>query len=467
MRSRKRKNKIEFLIICIIYLFIALFIAFAKRPMVSEIENRKLEEFPKKFSKEEFLSGDYFDKISNWFSDTVPYRDTFLALSYKLKEYNGFATKIDMRNYVPVKHINEEVRATKSTASASVVLKQMLENSISTKSEVIATKSEQDLNVAINDYYKENGLIIFEDAGSIRAVEEFPGFRNGDETYSYTVNLYKEVMPQVNVYSMIIPTAIAYYAPEELKANIPSEEAFINIINSFLNESIINVDVYHTLLKHIDEDIYLRTDHHWSPLGVYYAVEEFAKKAGVNYNILDTYEKVSLKRYQGSLYKLSGNERLKDSREPFTYYVPQNVAYTVLENSYTLDSNRVPTGKKGFKDNGAYFIVNADGIGNGYSVYMGSDNKTVVLKMPVNNTGRNLLLLKDSFGNPIPSFLMSSFDNIHIVDYRYFLDNIVVYVSENKITDVLFANNVMNVKSDHAASKYRELLIQGLEKNGQ
>ena len=458
MKSRKKNNKIEYIVICIIYLIIALFVVFAKRPEISELENRKLEEFPKKIDKEELLSGEYFNKIDLWFSDTVPKRDFLLELSYRLKELNGFATKIDMRNYVPVIYENEEVIATKSIASASIVLEQLLDINKEPEDVAIATKSEQS---KINDYYKENGLLVFEDGGALRAVEEFSGFRNGDETYAYTLNLYKELMPQVNIYSMIIPTAIAYYAPNELKDNIPSIEKFINIINSFIRDDIVKVDVYNKLLKHKDEDIYLRTDHHWSPLGAYYATEEFAKVAKVAYNSLDSYEKKSLKRYQGSLYKLSGNERLKDSREPF--YLPKDINYKVTKYSYQLDAAGKPIAKTSYTEDGKYFYLQDDGFGTGYSLYMGSDNNTTVINIMGNTTGRNLLLLKDSFGNPIPSFLLYSFDNIHIVDYRYFIDNIVAYVGENKITDILFANNDINVIRDRAASKYRELLMQGLE----
>ena len=49
------------------------------RPTVSHIEKRNLAEFPE-FSMEALTSGDYFDDISTWFSDTFPGREGWLAV---------------------------------------------------------------------------------------------------------------------------------------------------------------------------------------------------------------------------------------------------------------------------------------------------------------------------------------------------------------------------------------------------
>ena len=73
-----------------------------------------------------------------------------------------------------------------------------------------------------------------------------------------------------------------------------------------------------------------------------------------------------------------------------------------------------------------------------YCTFMGGDSK--IVKVETNaGTGRKLVILKDSFGNALPPFLFASFDEIHVVDMRYFTHNMVEYVNENGITDILFA----------------------------
>ena len=83
-----------------------------------------------------------------------------------------------------------------------------------------------------------------------------------------------------------------------------SEEDNIKNINEYL-DGVTPVDAYNALKAHKDEDIFKRTDHHWSQLGAYYAAEEFAKTAGVPYASLSKYEKVTKHGYVGTLYGYS------------------------------------------------------------------------------------------------------------------------------------------------------------------
>ena len=55
-------------------------------------------------------------------------------------------------------------------------------------------------------------------------------------------------------------------------------------------------------LKHVAEPIYLRTDHHWAPLGAYYAAQEFARVAKVPFKPLSNYERRVVRNFVGSMY---------------------------------------------------------------------------------------------------------------------------------------------------------------------
>ena len=82
----------------------------------------------------------------------------------------------------------------------------------------------------------------------------------------------------IEVKAMIVPTAndilkdkLPLFAPEvdqqELIAQM--KEALPGFI-----------DVTDALSAHKDEDIFYKTDHHWTSLGVYYAYQEFCKEMG-------------------------------------------------------------------------------------------------------------------------------------------------------------------------------------------
>ena len=82
-----------------------------------------------------------------------------------------------------------------------------------------------------------------------------------------------------------------------------------------------------------------------------------------------------------------------------------------------------------------------DGSSLAYSTFMGGDTKLTQVRTDVAN-GRRLIILKDSYGNALPGYLMYSFEEIHVIDGRYFTHNMKDYVHEHQITDILFANNI-------------------------
>ena len=86
-------------------LFIALWLAVAVialipalRPSYSEVEKRELKKFPE-FSFKSLASGDYFDNISLWFSDTFPFRDRLVSLNTKVENAFGI-NKVQLRGNV-------------------------------------------------------------------------------------------------------------------------------------------------------------------------------------------------------------------------------------------------------------------------------------------------------------------------------------------------------------------------------
>ena len=89
---------------------------------------------------------------------------------------------------------------------------------------------------------------------------------------------------------------------------------------------------------------------------------------------------------------------------------------------------------------------------------MGSDTKITQVRTG-NPNGRRLIIMKDSFGNTIPGYLFYSFEEVHVIDFRYFHRNLKDYVAENKITDLCIANNITHA-AGAAPSAYRKFLTK-------
>ena len=60
------------------------------RPTFSESEKRELTKFPA-FSLSALVSGDYFDGITLWFSDTFPGREAWLDVSQHVSTFHGYS----------------------------------------------------------------------------------------------------------------------------------------------------------------------------------------------------------------------------------------------------------------------------------------------------------------------------------------------------------------------------------------
>ena len=304
-----------------------------------------------------------------------------------------------------------------------------------------------------------SGIIIVGSGEHVRAFEPFKGAMDKGLGYAEAVNKYKQTFGSaVNVYCMIIPTAVALYCPDEAKEWTNDQCTVVRSIYAHLSDSVKVIDLFDTMQKHAGEDIYSRTDHHWAPLGAYYAAQQFAGQAGLPFADLSTYDKHVIHDYVGTMYRFSHDAAVKNAPEDFVYYTPNGVDYSTTYIRYTLGKHRQVVGEKA-PEEGNFFYQYEDGNSQAYMTFMHGDLNTTRVKTSTRN-GRRLLILKDSYGNAIPAYLFHSFEEIHVVDCRYFLKNIVHYVHKNDITDILFANNAGHAYAPATQKSYNRYLVQ-------
>ena len=329
-KARKRQFRlyeINVLAICAVFGVSTCFMIFGKRPTVSEEEKRELTKRPS-FTVSSYLDGTFTSQFSKFFNDTVPMRSTFKHIIAIFRDHLGIDfEEVEIHGSVPVQDTKPAATeaATEATTAAPMEMTDNTEDSGLIAAEVTetteapttepTTEAEEDV-----DGEMANNILIVKDRGIMLYGG---GFAVGEQ-YAITLNKYKQAMGEdVNVYSLVAPTSVSFYLPKKFKDMSASETENIDHINSFL-QGVTPIDAYSTLLPHKDEAIYSRTDHHWSPLGAYYAAEEFASVAGVPFAPLDKYQKVVKEGYVGTLYGFSGSSKLKDNPEDFIYYVPQN-----------------------------------------------------------------------------------------------------------------------------------------------
>ena len=452
-----RGSKIYIAVVSIIFTGVAVVFWTFPRSGYSELEKRELKRLPA-FTVEKLLSGAYTSEVSAWFSDSEPFRDELMAVSMHVKDairmniggeenitFHAGDMEIEPEKELDVEEVHGDNSHVVHPEEPSLPTE-------GTDSIVPVVPLEENAKIA------NAGIIIVGQGENVRALMAYGGSAKGCTGYANAANKYKETFPDVNIYCMVIPTAVEYYCPQKVRNRTKSQRATIDNVIAHLDPGVKVVDIYNVLGQHANEDIFLRTDHHWAPLGAYYAAEKFAQVAGVPFMSLDSYERKVVHGYVGSMYGYSQDIAIKKAPEDFVYYVPKGVKYTTTYQNYTIDENyRVIGMGKPYKS--VFFFRYKDGSGGAYCTFMGGDTKITQVRTDTNN-GRRVLILKDSFGNAIPGYLFYSFEEVHVVDSRYFTKNMVDYVRDNQITDILFANNIFKAYSSATYGKYLKFLTQ-------
>lgn len=420
-------NKISVVLFSLTVLVIAVCFLILKRPEVSHIENRNLAKMPK-FSFENYFSGKYTAGLELYYNDTVPGRESLKDLVADIKSNFGIASE-EAKVHGVIINNKEPSKETLSVETQKPTEKKQTTKTTTTYVTETSVTEENPLDDPNIEGEVSNSILVYNNRG----IMLYGGSKSNAEEYAEYVNNFKEDLgDDVKVYSMVCPTPVSYYLPTKYSDMTADEKENIDYINERL-KSVTAVDAWGALYKHKDEKIFQNTDHHWAHLGAFYAAEEFAKTAGVPFADISRYDKKVMDGYVGTLYGYTGDSDLKDNPEQFIYYIPKAQYKTEF---FTPDLS------ENWEGNLVVSIDNIDPV-SWYCVFIGSDNVVTHVKTNVKN-GRKLAVIKDSYGNALIPWLTSSFEDIYVIDMRYFEVNAVDYLKEKGVTDLLFAMNTFS-----------------------
>ena len=207
------------------------------------------------------------------------------------------------------------------------------------------------------------------------------------------------------------------------------------------------VDVRDTLMDHNDEYIYYKTDHHWTSAGACLAYDVWSERTGGEAETEDGLVKnVVSDKFRGSLYsKILDADSAYD--EIWTYGLQKDDAFgskdctVMIDEKQQLDSIYDDEMLQK-KDKYAYFLS-----GNYGQVHIQNQKAASKAK------GKNILIIKDSFANSFVPFATQDYENIYMVDLRYYNGDMKSYLQEHNITDVLVLYNISNFISDRNLHK--------------
>lgn len=242
--------------------------------------------------------------------------------------------------------------------------------------------------------------------------------------------------PDINTVMTLIPNA-AYIYDHLIPRNAPvrDQEKDIKYVMNAVSTSLNFVDLTKTMSSHKEENIYYKTDHHWTTLGARYTFDALSTALGIEKPTQEYKIYPVTHSFQGTLASKSGYDKALDTIE---IYVPQGVNTECVVN-FTDD------GKKSASVYESAALKKKDK----YEVFFGGNHTRIDISTPMEEK-KNLLLFKDSYANCFIPFLVPYYRNIIVIDPRYFYDDIESLISDNEITDVLFLYNVNTFLGDNS-----------------
>lgn len=282
-----------------------------------------------------------------------------------------------------------------------------------------------------------NGVFFARDGYYIErhAKEEFVS-EQAEKNSSYLIKFlekYNAELGAEHVQVLLVPTASCILS-EKLPLLAPSDgqKEFLERLRTRINEK--NwVSVYDTLREHAEEEIFYRTDHHWTSLGAYYAYREWASKRSISYWERQEFSEVILT-----------NEFLGTIHSKINISVKPDVIIAMKPNrsiEYAYCTNMEEEWKEGLYDNSKLLTKDK------YSVFLGGNNPLIEIRGGPPN-GKRLLMLKDSFAHCAAQFYINHFEQIYLIDFRYYNGSIEKFIRDYKITDLFVLYNTSNFVSD-------------------
>ncbi len=468
-KSRRRAIVLE---IQIVALFLAVCFVLGAivplRPTVSEEEKRELTKFPTP-TIASVMNGSFFSELELWYADTYPLRQTWIDINslftslFGKKEQQVIGSLPTSGDSIPTVASDhswldpdiptaDTTTANKPSTSAQTpaqttdsIPQTQTATPVTTSKPVTTapvTKAPETTANGETNYEKINSVYLFGDT----AYELYGFSKKSSDRYVNLVNALADRMDgKATVYSVIAPLAYGIQLDEttQKKLGLTDENQALVYMYSNMNDKVKKVYAYNNLVKHKNEYLYFRTDHHWTALGAYYTYEMFCAHKGIAPIPLSSYTVKEFNGFLGTMYSTCNNPAAMKSNPDTVYaYVPNGT------NTLTFWTSK---GEGPVKWN-VVRDVSGWNAASKYNTFIGGDNPYSEIHNSSKSDGSACVVVKNSFGNAFVPFLVDHYEYVYVVDLRYYDTWSTKYnnglsfaelVEQKGISDILIVTNII------------------------
>ena len=212
------------------------------------------------------------------------------------------------------------------------------------------------------------------------------------------------------------------------------DDALYDLAGTLL-ENVRLVDVRDALKQGKDGgQICYRTDHHLTSYGNYLLYEAYQKANNATYLSRDAYEVTSYDGFYGTDWSGSG------------YWLVDPDTVEVWDAGLAPTVTLIDGGAEPKVSNDLFYLSHLENLDK-YPIFLDGNHAMVTIHNP-DAQGGNLLVIRDSYAHCLSTFLAADYQNIYLVDLRYYRQSVSEFVAEHPVDRVLYLYGMDNLITD-------------------
>ncbi|TVX96672.1 DHHW family protein [Cohnella terricola] len=402
--------------VSIIYmvLFLAIIFGFALASIVSPdkdvspIENRTLSKLPT-FSIDAVTTRSFFEDMNQYFNDQIAFRNEMVSL-YQHQQNSGMFNSMLLENLFDIKTPQKPddgtvVKDSRIVSNLVVINKKWI---FPVTDKVVHTDKIDESTAKLND--------------AIR-------FAENQQTETYFVFNPSRTKALMHLYPDYMQTDAYARSKDYFLSKLDQNVNVVDIGKRF--DSFTNAKL---------EELYLETDHHWNIKGAFTAYQDMITEISDKSPKFDG-KPMSLDDIRVSALTIGSFEGSYNSQINFVVN-PKTADRTVI---YEPKAPFAFSPFEVINKDGTQTVKNFNdfyGFKRGQSTYSygtiyGGDRRKIAYENPKANNRLNVLLLKDSFMNPITPYIAQHFNKLTVYDNRYYSEFSLKEILTSEHYDIL------------------------------
>ncbi len=375
---------------------------------ISGIENRRLSKLPD-FSFAAVTTPRFFEDMNQYFNDQIVFRNEMVSMYQKQQNSRLFNSML-FENMFRDKTQHKPEDGTLVNDSRIV-------------SNLVLINGKWILPVP------DNVVHISEIDAATARLNDAAAFAKAQNTETFFVFNPSRTISLMHLYPAYLQT----------DAYARSRDYFL----SKLDKSINVVDIrreFATFTNAQLEDLYLETDHHWNIKGAFIAYQETIRQIS-NKSALFKGKPMSLSdirvtrlsdgRFDGS-YNRQSNNAVDPAKADRTMIYEPKVPFT-----FTHFEVINGDGSQTIRDFRDFYGYKSGQDPVSYGTFFGGDRRKITYENPKAGNQLHVLLLKDSFMNPLTPYLAQSFGKLTVYDNRYYSEFSLKKILASEHYDIL------------------------------